>query len=118
MRQGRKFQLLGKYRGLDTVQVAERIIAFPDKHSPDAIAVDGDGLGAGVASAAPTGNRCTAAFCKLPRVVPLEYFAATSARYRIHDEPQGVVLQVMTSSRFSRMTSSKKIRPLTVRSST
>ena len=27
-RQGRKFQILGKYRGLDTVQVAERIITF------------------------------------------------------------------------------------------
>lgn len=37
MRQGRKFQILGKYRGLDTVQVAERIISFRDKHSPDAI---------------------------------------------------------------------------------
>ena len=48
MRQGRKFEVLGKYRGLDTVQVAERIIAFRDKHSPDAIVVDGDGLGAGV----------------------------------------------------------------------
>ena len=48
MRQGRKFQILGKYRGLDTVQVAERIISFRDKHSPDAIVVDGDGLGAGV----------------------------------------------------------------------
>ena len=48
MRQGRKFQILGKYRALDTVQVAERIIAFRDKHSPDAIVVDGDGLGAGV----------------------------------------------------------------------
>jgi hypothetical protein len=48
MRQGRKFQILGKYRGLDTVQVAERIIACRDKHSPNAILVDGDGLGAGV----------------------------------------------------------------------
>ena len=30
------------------MQVAERLIAFHDNHSPDAIVVDGDGLGAGV----------------------------------------------------------------------
>ena len=48
MHQGRKFQILGKYRGLDTVQVEEHIITFRDKHSPDAVMVDGDGLGAGV----------------------------------------------------------------------
>ena len=48
VRQGRKFQILGKYRGLDTVQVAERIIQFRNEQSPDAVVVDGDGLGAGV----------------------------------------------------------------------
>jgi hypothetical protein len=48
LRQGRKFQVLAKYRGLDTVQAAERIIHFRDEHSPDAVVVDGDGLGAGV----------------------------------------------------------------------
>jgi hypothetical protein len=47
MRQGRKFQIVGKYRGLDTVQVAERII-HRNEQSPDAVEVDGDGLGAGV----------------------------------------------------------------------
>jgi hypothetical protein len=44
MRQGRKFQILGKYRSLDTRTYHH----LPDKHSPDAVVVDGDGLGAGV----------------------------------------------------------------------
>jgi len=35
-------------KGLFCALVAERIIAFRDKHSPDAVVVDGDGLGAGV----------------------------------------------------------------------
>jgi hypothetical protein len=48
MRQGRKYQTLAKLRGLDTVQVAERVIALKQKHSPDAVVVDGDGIGAGV----------------------------------------------------------------------
>ena len=43
MRQGRKFQILGKYRGLDTMQVAEGIVQFREKHSPDAIVLDGAG---------------------------------------------------------------------------
>ncbi len=47
-RQGRKSVILGKYRGLDTVQVAERVIEFIEKEKPDATVVDGDGLGAGV----------------------------------------------------------------------
>ena len=47
-RQGRKAVILGKYRGLDTVQVAERVIEFIVKEKPDATVVDGDGLGAGV----------------------------------------------------------------------
>ena len=47
-RQGRKAVILGKHRGLDTVQVAERTIAFIEELKPDAIVVDGDGLGAGV----------------------------------------------------------------------
>lgn len=46
-RQGRKFRILAKLRGLDTVQVAERIIALIGTEKPDAIVVDGDGLGAG-----------------------------------------------------------------------
>ena len=47
-RQGRKATLLKRYRGLDNVQVAERAIEWILKEKPDAIVVDGDGLGAGV----------------------------------------------------------------------
>lgn len=47
-RQGRKLRIYGKYRGLDTVQVGERCIEYIDKEKPDALVVDGDGLGAGV----------------------------------------------------------------------
>lgn len=47
-RQGRKAVILAKLRGLDTVQVAERVIKFIQSEAPDAIVVDGDGLGAGV----------------------------------------------------------------------
>lgn len=48
IRQGRKARLLAKYRGLDNVQVAERVIEFIQAEKPDAVVVDGDGLGAGV----------------------------------------------------------------------
>lgn len=48
IRQGRKLEILGKYRGLDTVQVAGRVIEFLKEHNPDATVVDGDGIGAGV----------------------------------------------------------------------
>jgi hypothetical protein len=48
IRQGRQYRILGKYRGLDTVEVAERVIGFIDSEDPDATVVDGDGLGAGV----------------------------------------------------------------------
>jgi hypothetical protein len=47
-RQGRKSVILKKLRGLDNVQVAERVIAFMEQEKPDATVVDGDGLGAGV----------------------------------------------------------------------
>ena len=47
-RQGRKATVLAKYRGLDTVQVAERTIEWIGKINPQAIVIDGDGLGAGV----------------------------------------------------------------------
>lgn len=46
-RQGRKARILEKLRGKDTVFVAERTIQFIEEHEPDAIVVDGDGLGAG-----------------------------------------------------------------------
>ncbi len=48
LRQGRKFEILAKYRGKDTVYVAEQVIHFIGDKKPDATVVDGDGLGAGV----------------------------------------------------------------------
>jgi hypothetical protein len=47
-RQGRQARILAKLRGVDTVQLTERIIAFINSEHPDATVVDGDGLGAGV----------------------------------------------------------------------
>ena len=47
-RQGRKAVILGKYRGLDTIQVAERTIKYMEELAPDATVVKGDGMGAGV----------------------------------------------------------------------
>jgi hypothetical protein len=47
-RQGRKCVILGKYREKDTVWVAEQTIRFIDSERPDAVVIDGDGLGAGV----------------------------------------------------------------------
>ncbi len=47
-RQGRKAVILKKYRGVDTVQLAEYVIQFIQQHKPDATVVDGDGIGAGV----------------------------------------------------------------------
>ena len=48
LRQGRKAEMVGKFRGLDTVQTAERTIAIIGERKPDAVVIDGDGLGAGV----------------------------------------------------------------------
>jgi len=47
-RQGRKSLVLEKLRGKDTVFVAERLIHWRKEELPQAIVVDGDGLGAGV----------------------------------------------------------------------
>jgi hypothetical protein len=52
-RQGRKARILEKLRGLDTVQVAEHVIALIDRAEADgkpydAWVCDGDGIGAGV----------------------------------------------------------------------
>jgi hypothetical protein len=47
-RQGRKAVILAKYRGLDTVAVAERVIQYMTQENPDATIIDGDGIGAGV----------------------------------------------------------------------
>lgn len=48
LRQGRKAVILGKYRGKDTVWVAEQVIRFMESEQPDATVIDADGLGAGV----------------------------------------------------------------------
>jgi hypothetical protein len=48
LRQGRRFEILGKYRGMDTVETSARVVALIESHKPDATVVDGDGLGAGV----------------------------------------------------------------------
>lgn len=47
-RQGRKSKILAKYRGLSTVETAERTIAFMEEIGPTAVVVDGDGIGGGV----------------------------------------------------------------------
>ena len=48
VRQGRKFRILEKLRGLDSVQVAEHVIQQIKAENPDAYVVDGEGIGAGV----------------------------------------------------------------------
>lgn len=47
-RQGRYSTILGKYNGLDTVQTTEKVIKFIDEIDPDAVVVDGDGIGGAV----------------------------------------------------------------------
>lgn len=47
-RQGRQFQILASYRGIDTVQTAERLIEWKVSQQPDALIVDGDGIGGAV----------------------------------------------------------------------
>lgn len=37
-----------KYRGVDTMELASRVAALIDKHNPDAVFVDGGGVGGGV----------------------------------------------------------------------
>lgn len=48
MRQGRKFEMLGTYRGIATDKTADHIVDFIRTHRPDAIVIDGDGIGGGV----------------------------------------------------------------------
>jgi hypothetical protein len=48
IRQGRQYRILGTYRGLDLVQLADRVAEFIEAEQPDATVIDGDGLGAGV----------------------------------------------------------------------
>jgi hypothetical protein len=47
-RQGRRAVILEKLRGKDNVFVAERVIHWNEQEKPDAIVIDGDGLGSGV----------------------------------------------------------------------
>lgn len=47
-RQGRKARILAKYRGMDTIQVAERVIEWIKSENPDATIIDATGVGAGV----------------------------------------------------------------------
>lgn len=47
-RQGRRFKIEWKVRGLDTVQLTEKFKDLIDEHDPDAIVVDGDGIGGAV----------------------------------------------------------------------
>ena len=47
-RQGRKSVILGKYRGLDTENTAQRVIEFMEREKPNAIVIDGDGIGGSV----------------------------------------------------------------------
>lgn len=47
-RQGRKAVILEKMHGKDTAFVGERVLYWKELEHPDAIVIDGDGLGAGV----------------------------------------------------------------------
>ncbi len=42
LRQGRKFRILGKYRGVDTVQLTRRVVEAREREEPDALIVDGE----------------------------------------------------------------------------
>jgi hypothetical protein len=48
LRQGRKFSIVGRWRGIATDQLTDRFCALVDEHEPDAIVVDGDGIGGAV----------------------------------------------------------------------
>jgi hypothetical protein len=47
-RQGRKVHEPKKYRGLDTMALASRVVEEIDEYQPDAVFIDGVGVGAGV----------------------------------------------------------------------
>ncbi len=47
-RQGRKVYPAKKYRGLDTMALASRVVEEIDDYNPDAVFIDGVGVGAGV----------------------------------------------------------------------
>lgn len=47
-RQGRKVHKPNKYRGLDTMQLASKVVEEIDEYKPDAVFIDGVGVGSGV----------------------------------------------------------------------
>lgn len=47
-RQGRKAEFVGKFHGKDTQFVGGRVQEAIDEHRPDAVVIDGDGIGGGV----------------------------------------------------------------------
>lgn len=47
-RRGREAKIAGQYRGLDTMQTADKVVSAIAELELDAVVVDGDGLGAGV----------------------------------------------------------------------
>lgn len=48
LRQGRRFTIPAKWRGLAIDQLADRVMEQIDEHEPDAIVIDGDGIGGAV----------------------------------------------------------------------
>jgi hypothetical protein len=48
LRQGRKFEIMGKYRGKDTSQTTDILVSIIESRKPDAIVIDGDGIGGAV----------------------------------------------------------------------
>jgi hypothetical protein len=48
LRQGRKFQVVGTYRGIDTEMTAQHVIEFREQYRVDAVVVDDDGIGGAV----------------------------------------------------------------------
>lgn len=47
-RQGLRFKILERLRGVDTIQLAMRTMYFAKLHEPRALVIDGDGVGGGV----------------------------------------------------------------------
>lgn len=48
LRQGRYIHKMGKFRGLDTMQLAAKVAEVIDFHNPDGVLIDGGGVGGGV----------------------------------------------------------------------
>lgn len=48
MRQGHRFDVLARFRGLDTVEVSQRVMEVMRRENPRATIIDGDGIGGGV----------------------------------------------------------------------